>query len=667
MAEEIDSLADKIISILKQKKIVELSDLVKETGAEEKDIKLIINLLEKEGMVDIGYSLTKVLISWNDEADRVLMNVRKNQSIIHHSQAPSDVSINTHYKNTEPHKSEQNLDGEPSFNIFREESSQKVEEEIKKIKSNILQKGNKQKKEKAKDVVRESSYQVGGMAVKDRETIETDDYENDGEDFAILNSKVENILRKNENEIAEEKREKRSKKQKDTEIEKEIAEIERNILLRISGEDEEGDSAHIISLKDSDIVKEGSKQNPKKIKESTRQVLKKYKADHEVESNDIYKELRKKLDEINQKKEEISELNKQKTILFDSQHPEIKSRLSAQIQAIEKLMDEKESRLKELRNKIDQLPIDLDETARNLSNLKKKSDDLNSSFSQIINQIKDTRDQLKEIKAEYISELDLIRNQIIEQEKEIIRIGNIYSSLKEKEGRLLNSISFVKENILKSQQELLNLEEQLDRFNAISKSIEMKLDDTNKVLKSLNRQFDTCVNRLKEIESFDKDLKELEYEYLKKKEEIDSKIREYEKDLVSLSKSIELEATSRYLKEIEDMLAESENSISVLYSSEKELNRKIEEKKAELNSLLHEARQLRDSIYSQESTGEYFANNPENNLDKNLVYNSKSEFEEKRIETSELNKMKSESNFLKSSIFKAKEKISELISKFKKK
>ncbi len=82
MVEEIISLADKVITILKERKIVEMADLVKETGAQEHDIKLIIDLLEKEEMVDVGYSLTKVLISWNDEADRILAKTKKNQKVI---------------------------------------------------------------------------------------------------------------------------------------------------------------------------------------------------------------------------------------------------------------------------------------------------------------------------------------------------------------------------------------------------------------------------------------------------------------------------------------------------------------------------------------------------------------------------------------------------------
>ena len=71
MDAEIFSLADKVIDNLKMRKIVELQLLIKETGGDEKDIRKIINLLEQQGMADVEYKLTKVVISWNDEADRV--------------------------------------------------------------------------------------------------------------------------------------------------------------------------------------------------------------------------------------------------------------------------------------------------------------------------------------------------------------------------------------------------------------------------------------------------------------------------------------------------------------------------------------------------------------------------------------------------------------------
>ncbi|MCX8202435.1 MAG: hypothetical protein N3G74_01360 [Candidatus Micrarchaeota archaeon] len=671
MDDEIVSLADNIIAILKQRKIIELSELVKETGANEQDIKLIINLLEKEEMVDVGYSLTKVLISWNDEADRILMKMKKNQKIISlNSEDLSKASRLGNKSSVQAKSSEKSVPTdftESKFSILREKQEEKQVE----TNAQESQQQPKYKKEgKSKEVKRESSYKIGGMAVKDREINENEKEDLESEDFTVLTSKAETILKKKADSLEDQPDKKQKlKSRKDQEIEKEIKEIERNILLRISGESDNGDSAHIISLKDSDIVKEAVKSNSKaRTKEYAKQrLLGKYKSDQKsTEETETYEELEQKLNQIVNKRAEIADLNKQKTVLFDSTYPEIKSKLSAQIQAMELLMNEKEEKLKELRNRIDSLPTSLEETEQILKSLKEKQEKLNSSFNSIIQEIKEAQISISEMKSDYLEEFNLIRNQIIEHEKELIRINNIYSSLREKEERLKNSITFVRETVSKSQEELLNLEGQLEKLNSLSRSIEMKIEDTNKVLKSLNHKFEGYANRMRDLDIFDAEIREIEEEYSDKKRKIDEKIKGYADEVFSLSKSIELEASSRYLKELEKMLAVNEESFNSLLLNEKEINKKIDEKKTELKALLEQAKQLQSSV-SRQNQYAFSQVDPEQQASPSLAeYGISKEFEEKRVDSSLLS-TSAGSNVLSSNISKAKETLSKFLSRFSKK
>ncbi|MEM4133964.1 MAG: hypothetical protein QXO35_01260 [Candidatus Micrarchaeia archaeon] len=629
MDEAIISLADRVISILKQRKIVELSDLVKETGENEEEIKLIINLLEKEEMVDVGYSLTKVLISWNDEADRILMKMKKNQKIISlNSDETLKIERSRNGKTTSLtpipiNENEKEIlnDEAPKFNIFKEKTKEEIEAEIESIEKNLKSKQiNKNKVEsKHKEIRRESSYKIGAMAVKD---IETNDEENlgekDKENFEIFNSKAENILKRSEavEKHASQKTKIRKQNSDDSDIDREIKDIERNILLRISGETENGDSAHIISLENTDIVKSAktksiSKDDIEKSESQKQRLLNKYRSEpnfidktsiktQKNKEKDELKELEEKLNQIVNKRAEIVDLNKQKTILFDTTHPELKSKLSAQIEAMESIISEKEGRLNELKNKIQILPENIIELNRALQSLREKQMSIDSVFNSTMNQLNEIKNKIHEVKDDYFAEFTLIKNQIIEQEKELIKINDIYSSLKDKEKRLINSIQFVKDNILKSQEELMNLEDQLEKFRSSSKSIELKIEETNKVLRSLNRQFENYINKIKELDDFENEIKQIQKEYMDSKEKIDSKINDYTKEILAISKSIELEATSRYLQELEKMTAEAEDSINSLLYSENELNKRIENKKKELAQLIEEAKRMQRSLAMKE-------------------------------------------------------------------
>ncbi|MEM3814821.1 MAG: hypothetical protein QW771_01895, partial [Candidatus Micrarchaeia archaeon] len=253
------------------------------------------------------------------------------------------------------------------------------------------------------------------------------------------------------------------------------------------------------------------------------------------------------------------------------------------------------------KNKIQILPENIIELNRTLQSLREKQMNINSVFNSTMNELNEIKNKIRDVKEDYFDEFILVKNQIIEQEKELIKINDIYSSFKDKEERLINSIQFVKDNISKFQEELMNLEDQLEKFRSSSKSIELKIEETNKVLKSLNRQFENYINKIKELDDFENEIKQIQKEYMISKEKIDSKINDYTKEILAISKSIELEASNRYLQELEKMTAETEDSFNSLLYSENELNKRIENKKKELSQLIEEAKRMQRSLAMKES------------------------------------------------------------------
>jgi chromosome segregation ATPase len=650
MDEEIVSLADNIISILKQRKIVELSDLVKETGADEKNIKLIISLLEKEEMVDVGYSLTKVLISWNDEADRILMKMKKNQKIISLNKEDT-ISLS---KNGKTGISKQNIEKHDIELVKNKDKKERVDIESPKVinelensfkilseKSNSQNVNTKDSHPKSKDSTkteaakRESSYRIGAFAVKDQEIgNEEETPDEDNEDFVILDSKTENILKHTSNTQSKKYEVKKVEKdvlkdssqkskrdiKKEKEIDKEIKEIERSILINL-GQISPSESSEMVSLQETDIVKKVRADSQKeKGKPSSTKVLSNYRSKKDDQNNEeeqriLMRQLEDKLNEIVNKRAEISELNKEKTILYDTHYPEIKSKVSTEISALDSILNEKEGRISEIRNRISTLPNEVDELSELLNKVKETQEKLNQEFSFSFNKINDMISRIKEARSENVKEFGLLRNQIIEQEKELNKLMDIYSSLNREQERISNSINFIKEGIARSQAELVNLEGQLEEMNRNSKSIEMKINGVSKQIKLANKDLEASSIKIRDLDSLNAELNEIKSEYEKARQLINEKIKDYEQDILALRKSLQLEISSRYLSEIEKLSLSNQQDMNYLLANEDKINNSIEQKKRELLKLMDEAKELHNQI----SSNSVIANDIVSSTNKNQI------------------------------------------------
>jgi len=79
--EKILSLIDNVIEILKEKRCIELDELANCANIEPSELKHLIKLLEKEGIVKIKYRLTKTQIILNvkteEEKDAVPVDISK--------------------------------------------------------------------------------------------------------------------------------------------------------------------------------------------------------------------------------------------------------------------------------------------------------------------------------------------------------------------------------------------------------------------------------------------------------------------------------------------------------------------------------------------------------------------------------------------------------------
>mgnify|MGYP002398772447 CR=1 FL=1 len=674
MDQEIISIADKVIEMLKQRKIMEMRDLVKETGADESDIKLIISLLEKEEMVEVEYSLTKVLVSWNDEADRLLMKMKKNQRITswdpekHVSKTSKREQRSRFLTPLKPVReirgSEEqyfsdasespaaNANSEPSkFSIFDGSGDgSKIEKQIKEMESKLRSKegqrdsrrpnsSNSLSKQEDKHKTRQqkppsprtSTFNIGAFAVKQPEkkdsifeeekpsakhSMDNDSYDN----FEKLNSKPESILG-SKPKVSHSGKQQRAqpKSKKDREIDKELKEIEKTLLLRL-GEPlkQNGENYDIVELKESDIVNKVKKDLERKSRQApaSRTLLNTYKPDPSEDQpilaagqnasvhsdRDILSKLKGKLDEIVSKRSEILELNKEKTMLFDDSHLSLKSKLITEVSALNDIVDSKDNKIKQLQSKIAELPNSLKKLESDVRSLRLAESELNSQFNLSMDGVRALRGKVKESREDGLKELVLLKGQLSEQEKELQRMGDIYSSFKSNEDQLNSSIGYIRDRIRNSQAELLNLEKELEDVLFNSDSIRLRIEEIGKSLRQTNSQFEKSAAKLRDLDDLDLTISQIEDSYRSLKSDMGSRLEGYEKEMLSLKESIQLDFTKKYLQELERLTLQNESEFKSLILSEERLDSQIGEKKKELLGLIEQAKALQSTVSGSDPT-----------------------------------------------------------------
>ncbi|MHA1758622.1 MAG: hypothetical protein ACTSVV_17790 [Promethearchaeota archaeon] len=661
MDQGIFSLADNIIEILKQKKIVELSELVKLTNADERDIKLILDLLEKEQLVNIGYRLTKTLISWNDEADRLLMKMNHDQKITSldsPSQTPKKKkravfsALSDMTQNISPDQNKLENDdidkGGLNFNVVRdteidsstdnhvlEQQIRATEKKLQDLKDIKIQKKRKRKKQPTyskKTSKRDSKFNIGAFSVKEKEVDnEIDSFSSDAagdpDEFELFNSKHENIIRSDQkldkaklkpsrSKMRASKNKSQSKAQltgkNKKEIDREVEEIEETILSRLNNSLD----GEVLSLDESDVVVSGRKnQLHKEAELIKKKLLGVYKADdkrfkgedtfvpaaedqeiEKLDKIDRARDLQNKLSQIMNKKLEIADLNKEKALLFNESHLELKSRLLMEISAMNDLISEKEGKLNDLKNKINVLPTRLEEMNLQLSKLKNQETELKAEFDIIHSNLSKLKQNIHESKSDAQNEFLTLKSQIKQYENELNDINGLFSKTKSKELEVSASIDIIKQKIKDSQAELVDLEGRLEELNSNSNLIEVRIQDLNNALTKTNKQIEISISKLNNLDEFSSKADILLESFSRLKSNIDHSIGAYQKQIVGLKESIKLDFTNRYLDELYKLTVQNANDFKSLLNQSEKIDMEIKDKKNELMSLIEEAKKLQASI-----------------------------------------------------------------------
>ena len=236
------------------------------------------------------------------------------------------------------------------------------------------------------------------------------------------------------------------------------------------------------------------------------------------------------------------------------------------INDLHELLNEKESKEKELLNDLNSLKILLEEKNKELEEIKinqneniKTCEDLTECLNEAGNQIKNKEMIIEELK-----------NKIEINNKEINDLNNIINELKEEEEKEKNNY----ENIIQE------LKDNINNLNNKINELNNKLDLNEKEINALNNE---KTSQLKSKENYEKRINQLKEQINKLKEENNpNKIRE---------KTLELDNLNKKINKLQEENDKLKNKLDIITK---------EQKVKELNNLKQENKRLNEKIISLE-------------------------------------------------------------------
>jgi len=638
MDAEIFSLADRIIETLKMRKIVDLKMLIQETGGDEKDIRRIINLLEQQGMADVEYKLTKVVISWNDEADRI-GRAKTLPSGYHRISFDSSGKVRGQPKQptvplssgrynvrlqSEPDPVDRVVErlGSAHLNVERETPKQAEPE----VRTSLLDLGLGRDSEQRK----ETDYIAQKAPVAQKVHEEKPETKKERQNDSISDRLMPKLDRIDAPGKGRQERLSRKEERLRKEVDEEVKEIERSLRSKLKGRAPEAD------LAGTDIVASVRREHSSRKAKQRGAVLRRYlstpataskasritpaaaraenaqtfafdvtdstidaSADERIDRQEsLSSDLGAKMDLIRGRKSELAALSRQKAGLLEESYAPLESKIEAELTVISDIVSEREKKLKSLKERLKSLPENLGSLEVESIELRNAEAEAKARFDGVLTDLQTLASEIKSIKSAVNGELVDVKKSLRQQDSDLRDLRELHEKHKAKESDVQNSIEIVRSRIEREQMQLGDLEQKLLEIQASSSDIRQRLDDVETHLDEssvFGKSATDLVGRLRDLEG---GVSTVHTAYSDAKSRLLDDIDRYERELLSLRESVEAGFARKYLAEIEKLTDKHDQELVAVAERERSLDDVIAQKREEMRALIEDARDMQARLGS---------------------------------------------------------------------
>ncbi len=315
-----------------------------------------------------------------------------------------------------------------------------------------------------------------------------------------------------------------------------------------------------------------------------------------LESLKTFEEIQKKLNsiikDIEQKKEEIKQLELKREALLEEELVPAEEEFRVSYEALLQKILDKKRRIYELQQQINTLFKDVqsvEAAEKVLKNVKHEASDVIQHNKNVINEIKEVL-----AKEESIVEQDLERfKDLIEKEGDtLITLEDKLVEINNKEDEIKGTITTLQKAWEEIGAQLEDAKKQLAFVEDEKQRVKAQLESVKDTLDDRKEELNDAYQRLKETT----DVKQALDSYLNDYEEEIDKFANYiallEAELADVKKEAQLAALNRYMDELSMMSGSYEEKLNALDEKQTDLDQKIEKAKHQLADLISKSKTL---------------------------------------------------------------------------
>jgi methyl-accepting chemotaxis protein len=575
MDEEIFSLADKVIETLKRKKIIEFGELAGEVDGDKKNVRKVVDLLERQGMVNVEYKLTKVIVAWNDAGPVSTLPIAYGKYKI--------ISMDQKEMSKEAEKEKVELRKE----IF----SQSAKNELPFI---------------TKEVEFEEKPELKGERAGEKKKLEKTAKAAGLPPLPSLTALEQARRRETERQKQMQKEMERATKEKQKLKEKELkkhAKLAKELLREQQSKGKSEKEKERPRTSGIGTYAEGKTilseyLSPKQIEVDETSVALNEEDGEVDETKRMAEELRHKLQGIQEKKAEMSELNRKKLAIVEEYYAPLTQRVEAELAVITDLVSDKETKIKKLKDRLKALPeriSDIDIDALELRNTELEA---KRRFSEAISALEDVVKEIKDVQKSTRTEVGAAKETLGNQVERLNALKGQIGNYAEAEFDLEKRLAAAKNRIEKEMAAIDSIEEELGTIRSVSEGTKGKVSEIEIKIEEGKESLNAVDAEIKNLSKLDDLIMGVKEKYSGALRGLENEIAAEEADMARLREVVESGFARKYLSELESMHERHEAEVTTIAMREQDINEQLDKAKLELRRLIRQSRELSDRLHS---------------------------------------------------------------------
>jgi len=311
-----------------------------------------------------------------------------------------------------------------------------------------------------------------------------------------------------------------------------------------------------------------------------------------VMASDIRELMGAYLEQINEEKENIRDLEKQREALYREKFAMIEGKMQADIVALTEAIIEKQNRLAQIRESLLELPDKVDEVERVQEQMEALKQEGRAALERTRRKSEAYIASIEASRGQIRSRIEELNASVEEQSDRMQELESLGESLETRSEKLTGTITEAKAKVEELNIAMSELSRDLQRLDEAKAEIGAAKDEVRESVASHGTELESLATELEEISKVEHWVQEYVRDYSQKIEAIEDYISNSDSELQELKESAESLYMKKYLRELETMAGAYEGQLDEAVAMDSDIAQKIEESRSRISELAKESQEM---------------------------------------------------------------------------